>query len=230
MPKVPLLNGVLLIFLAQFLVSCATVTVTGNKSRMVDSEGNLIEASAHSVEMQKATQGMVLLDAMWGRVWKCGGYENAQLVNFAFDKMPLTKRTNEDKPDIEIGSANTLLVDNIFDPLAIQVPAGEYVLSGFKIKVAKSTSDVGYITVPRSALRNDPSTFSVNPGEVVYIGHFSLDCAYSPIIWRYYIEQMNLGSARSFTNKYPFINLDSVVYRLFKTKSYGGPIIIEQKK
>lgn len=230
MPKVPLLNSVTLIFIAQLLVSCTTVIETGNKSQMVDSEGNSIEASAHSVEIQKATQGVVMLDAMWGRVWKCGGYENAQLVSFTFDKMPVTKRTNEEKSDIEISSANTLRVDNIFDPLAIQVPAGEYVLSGYKIKVAKSVSEVGYITVPRSALRNDPNTFSVNPGEVVYIGHFSLDCTYSPVIWRYYMEQKNVSSAHSFTNKYPFINLNSVVYRLFKTKSFGNPIIIEQRK
>lgn len=222
--------------LCLLLASCASTSnmdssITSKRADVFDKNGTSIEASTESFEKKQSSLGTVLLQVMWGRVWKCGGYENAQIVSFSFDKMPRAQKTDDAESDVEIKSNGSLFTDMIYNPLAFQVPPGEYSLSGFKIKVAKSVSDVGYISIPRSALINDRlNTFNVNAGEQTYIGHFSLDCANSPIIWRYYIEDENdLKSSKSFTKKYPFLDLNSAVYRLFKTTNFGGPIITQKK-
>ena len=106
-------------------------------------------------------------------------------------------------------------------------------LSGFKIKVAKSVSDVGYFTATRSLLLKDgpegAGTFKVAAGETAYIGHFSLDCAVSPILWRYYLFPDDLKASTTYKKKYPYLDMSSVSYRPLSTKNFGGPIIAEKK-
>ncbi len=233
--KSTLMKVSFLTLFALLLASCASISnmdssIVSKRAKVVDKDGVSIEASTESFEKQKTSHGTVLLQVMWGRVWKCGEYENAQIVSFSFDKLPRSQKLDDDKSDVEIKSTGELFTDKIYNPLAFQVPSGEYSLSGFKIRVAKSVSDVGYISVPRSALIKELNTFSVNSGEQVYIGHFSLDCAHSPIIWRYYLEnESDLQSSKSFTKKYPFLDLNSAVYRLFKTNNFGGPIFVQKK-
>jgi hypothetical protein len=123
--------------------------------------------------------------------------------------------------------------DKVHDPIALQVAPGEYLLSGFTIKVAKSVSEVGYIAASRSALmKGSPQgagVFKVAAGETVYIGHFALDCIASPILWRYYLFEDDLKATRAYKNKYPYLDTSNVAYRPLKTEKFGGPVIVEKK-
>ncbi|MEX2961178.1 hypothetical protein [Microbulbifer sp. TYP-18] len=66
-------------------------------------------------------------------------------------------------------------------------------------------------------------TFTVNAGESVYIGHFALDCAYGPTLWRFYLEDKE--SFESYVSEYeaayPYLDLDNAEHRLFTTKEFG---------
>ena len=202
------------------LTSCASIQIQ-------DSMGASPEATAELYAKNQNSMGTVLLDAKWARQWKCGPYENAQLVSFGFDQMPLTSRPDEAKPDVVVGTSSLLTVEPKFVSFALLVPPGEYALSNFKIKVASSVSEVGYWVAKRSNLiRNGQpyaGSFKVAAGETVYIGNFGLDCFQNPSLWRYYSEsqdgfQQQLGDYKA---KYPFLDLSRAKYRLFETNVIG---------
>ena len=202
------------------LTSCASVQVQENI-------GASSEVTPESYAKNQSSMGTVLLDARWARQWKCGKYDNAQLVSFAFDQMPFTVRPDDAKQDLVIGTTSLLAVEQKFVSYALLVPPGEYALSNFKIKVASSVRDVGYWAAKRSDLiRNGKpyaGSFKVAAGETVYIGNFALDCFENPSLWRYYSEdqegfQKQLGDYKA---KYPFLDLSSVKYRLFETGVIG---------
>jgi len=59
--------------------------------------------------------------------------------------------------------------------------------------------------------------------EVVYLGHFYLDCYQQPILWRFYPEGREgfneyLASLKKI---YPALNVEKVAFRLFQTKEFG---------
>jgi hypothetical protein len=202
------------------VASCASVRVQENI-------GASTEATAESYAKNQSLMGTVLLDARWARHWNCGKYENAQLVSFAFDQMPLANRPDDEKQDLVVGTTSMLAVEPKFVSYALLVTPGEYALSSFKIKVASSVHDVGYWVAKRSDLiRNGKphaGSFKVAAGETVYIGNFALDCFQNPSLWRYYSEskedfQKQLGDYKA---KYPFIDLSGVKYRLFETDVIG---------
>ncbi len=175
--------------------------------------------------MQHAPKkGVVLLAANWSREWNCGGFENAELRSVGFDLLP--KRYADDKrsPDFVVnGSAGRPGFMNY----AFLLEPGTYAISYTKVKIARSVSDVGYYTAVRSDLfeSGNPKggTFELSAGEVVYIGHFGLDCTLQPMMWRYYAENKDSFQefVESYKPHYPFLKLDSVRYRLFKTKEFG---------
>lgn len=207
------------------LASCAT--------SIKDISGNTSEATADAFAQNRSTKGIVLLDANWGRRWNCGGFENAELRGIAFDRVPLLKKSNEAPADVIISQPPNLLSRPDFDSYALLVEPGEYVLSGFSIKVARSSSDVGYWIANRSDLIKNgeilSGTFRVSPGETVYIGNFFLDCYTQPQIWRYYTEGTENFKAHveQYKKKYPFIDAEHVVYRLFETTSLGRPYTLK---
>lgn len=93
--------------------------------------------------------------------------------------------------------------------------------------MAASVSDVRLAKVGRAQLlkdgRPEGGSFNVDPGEIVYIGHFYLDCYYEPTLWRYYLEghdSYNVYLAET-KGKYPYLDLSKAQYRLFKTKFFG---------
>ena len=174
---------ILAVFIFSLLACSATQPVKFNDSSLVTKESYL---------NAKETNGIVLLDVNWGRWWNCGGYENAQLVSLAFDKLPLNSTGNEAEPSLMLHSPSRIRVDPVFINYAYSLEPGEYALSAFSIKAAKSVSDVGYLTANRDQLYSDGKpiggTFTVNPGEAVFIGNFYLDCAYGPTLWRYHSD------------------------------------------
>lgn len=177
-----------------------------------------------------ADLGVIIIQMNWGRTWKCGPYENAQLQALAFTRSPI------DSPEsalIELETPSKLFVDNKFLPYAYVVQPGEYVLTAFDVKIARSNTDVAHIKGSKENLVKDGKpvggSFSVNPGEIVYVGHFGLDCGAEPFLWRYYIEGREEFEKyiNGFRQKYPFVKNVPVQFRLFSTQTLGNPFSLQ---
>lgn len=202
------------------LASCGSIQIQ-------DEIGTSAEAKADAYALNKDKLGVVLLDARWARQWKCGDYENAQLVSFSFDQFPLSAKADDAPADLTIGTTSLLSVSPKFESYALLVSPGEYALSSFKIKAAESVSRVGYFTASRSHLIKDGNPeggkFSVAAGETVYIGNFALDCYKGPTLWRYYAQGQEgfKQQLSDYKSKYPFLDLTNVKFRLFETQTIG---------
>ncbi len=207
-------------FLIAVLAGLFMLPVQGESAAPID----LSEAS------YKADAGVILIQVNWGRSWRCGRYENAQIHAMRFTRSPFDSAASE---SLELETPSRLAVDNKFLPYAYVVPPGEYALSGFDVKVARSESDVGHIAASKEKLLKDGKavggTFSVGGGEVVYIGHFGIDCGAEPFLWRYYIESRNDFERYvvGFRKKFPFLKAVPVRYRLFSTEVLGRPFELQ---
>lgn len=183
-----------------------------------------------SADTYKADLGVLVIQVNWGRTWKCGQFENAQLQALTFTKSPL------DAPEsvsLALETPSKLFVDNKFLPYAFVIQPGEYVLTAFDVKVARSVTDVAHINGSKDNLIKDGKpvggTFTVNPGEIVYVGHFGLDCGAEPFLWRSYIDgrgdfEKYIGG---FREKFPFVRQVPAQYRLFSTQLFGNPFALK---
>jgi hypothetical protein len=178
----------------------------------------------------KPDLGVLVIQVNWGRTWKCGRYENAQLEALTFSKTPA------DSPapvSIALETPSKLFVDNKFLPYAFVIQPGEYLLSAFDVKVARSVKDVGHFKGAEDSLivggKPVGGTFTVGPGEIVYVGHFGLDCGQEPFLWRYYLESREEFEkyVQGFREKFPFVNQLPVQYRLFSTQPFGHPFSLK---
>jgi hypothetical protein len=174
----------------------------------------------------KPDLGVILMHVNWGRTWKCGPFENAQLLALSFTRLP----TEGSEPtSLELETPSRLLVDNKFLQYAYVVQPGEYAISAFDVKAARSVKDIVHIKAEREDLIKDgkPSggSFTVGPGEIVYTGHFGLDCGAEPFLWRYYIESREEFEryVGSFRQKFAFLRSTPVEFRLFSTQMLGRP-------
>lgn len=184
-----------------------------------------------SADTYKSDLGVLIIQVNWGRTWKCGQFENAQLQALTFTKSP-TEASESVSLDLETPSK--LFVDNKYLPYAFVVQPGEYVLTAFDVKVARSVSDVAHIKGSKDNLIKDGKpaggTFTVTPGEIVYVGHFGLDCGAEPFLWRSYIDgqedfEKYIGG---FRQKFPFVKQIPVQYRLFSTQLFGYPFVLKE--
>jgi hypothetical protein len=184
-----------------------------------------------SADTYKDDLGVLIIQVNWGRTWKCGQFENAQLQALTFTKSPV------DAPEpvsLDVETPSKLFVDNNFLPYAFVIPPGEYVLTAFDVKVARSVSDVAHITGSKDNLIKDGKplggTFTVNPGEIVYVGHFGLDCGAEPFLWRNYIEGREDFEryVNGFRKKFSFVTHVPVQYRLFSTQLLGNPYRLKE--
>lgn len=177
-------------------------------------------------EEYKNEKAVILYGVNWGRKWGCAGFDNAQLQGLTFSRI--------DSASDDIGGENIVLntpaklfAKNVSESYAIIVEPGEYALTGFDIKVARSQSDVSHIKAENMDLFENgklaAGSFKVNAGEIVYIGDFGLDCVGDePIPWRYYIQKEDFEShVAGFKEKYKFIGDKQVIYRLFRTNEFG---------
>jgi hypothetical protein len=178
-------------------------------------------------EAANGSKGVVLLAVRWDRAWNCAGYENAQLQIIGFDKLPSSK-ADQDPPDILLDDAPKLMTKPEFENYALLVEPGEYGLSGFRIKAARSVSRIEQFGAKRSELikggTSEGGSFVVAADEIVYIGNFYLDCYEIPTIWRYYTETHD-GFGRhmaEFKSEFPFLDTSKAVYRLFETTRAGN--------
>jgi hypothetical protein len=179
----------------------------------------------------KADLGVIIVQINWGRVWKCGQFENTQLQALTFVKSPIDD--NVEPESLELETPSKLFSDNKFLPYAFVIKPGEYVLTSFDVKIARSVTNVAHIKGEKENLIKDGKpiggTFTVNPGEIVYIGHFGLDCGAEPFLWRYYIDGRDEFEKyiSGFRQKYPFVKQIPVQYRLFSTQLLGNPFALQ---
>jgi len=191
--------------------------------------------SAEPVSLDEETYnknvGVIILQVNWGRTWPCGQFENAQLQALTFSKAPINK---QEGISLELVTPSRLFVRNEFLPYAYVVQPGEYILTEFDVKVARSVKNVMHIKGTKENLIKEGKpvggTFNINAGEVIYIGHFGLDCGAEPFLWRRYID----GRAEfesyieGFREKYPFMEEVPVEFRLFSTKTLGLPYYLDE--
>lgn len=178
----------------------------------------------------KTDLGVIIIQINWGRSWKCGQFENAQLQALTFTKLPID---SQESVSLELETPSKLFVDNKYLPYAFVVQPDEYVLAAFDVKIARSITDVAHIKGTKDSLIKEGKpvggSFTVNPGEIVYVGHFGLDCGAEPFLWRYYIdgrEEFERYIA-GFREKYPFVKQVPVQYRLFSTQLLGNPFSLQ---
>ncbi|WP_050461955.1 hypothetical protein [Herbaspirillum autotrophicum] len=178
---------------------------------------------------QGATKAVVIMSANWSRKWGCGAYENAQLQYLAFDNLGLPKTAANAAPDLLVKDDTFLPAKNRFANYVYLIEPGEYSLTGFSIKLGKSVSNVGYFVGNKDNLVQDGKSkagkFTVAAGDIVYVGHFWLDCATAPMPWRYYPEtredfDIYLDSIKQ---QYPEIDPAKVQFRLYETSVMGLP-------
>jgi hypothetical protein len=199
------------------IASCATIS-----SSQVASE-----PTAEAYTKTGSAKGVVILAINWGRAWGCGTYENAEILSFGFDHLPLKKLASDSPSEVLIDGPPRLMKKPVFIDYALLLDPGEYALTSFDIKVAHSVREVGGFRAKRSDLveNGEPKggSFTVSAGEIIYIGNFFLDCHQQPMIWRYYTEgRERFKSHMSRVNqKYTFIDPDKVKYRLFRTTTLG---------
>jgi hypothetical protein len=202
-----------------FLLLITSQIITGNAYSDELNEDTYVE--------QKNKNGIVLVAANWGRQWDCGKFENAQLEQLKFEHNDATINPDLENSQINLESPSRLFVDNKFVDYGFIVTPGEYYLTEFSIKVAKSSSDVGYHTADKNLLvkngKAEGGTFKVNAGETIYIGHFFLDCYYEPIPWRFYPEGNNefREYKTHIKEQFHYIDETAIEFRLFKTKLFG---------
>jgi hypothetical protein len=178
-----------------------------------------------TADTYKADLGVIIIQVNWGRVWKCGQYENAQLQALTFTKSPVD---TPNQLSLELRTPSELLSENKYLPYAYVIQPGEYTLTAFDVKVARSVTDVTHINGSKNS-KPAWGTFMVSPGEIVYVGHFGLDCGAEPFLWRSYIQSRGdferyIGG---FREKYPFVKEIPANFRLFSTQQLGNPFALK---
>jgi hypothetical protein len=220
-PRLTRKAGLLFTLIAGLLslgaVSCTTIS----------SSPVVSEATPESYAQSGSTNGVVILAVNWSRHWGCGEFENAEIMSIGFDRLPVKDAANEERPEVFLDGPPRLLKQPGFFDYALLLKPGEYALTSFDIKVARSITDVGFFKADRLQLLKDGKpiggSFDVKAGEVVYIGNFYLDCNGQPMLWRYYTEGRANFKAHmnDVKQKYPCIDPDKVNFRLFRTATLG---------
>ena len=174
--------------------------------------------------------GVIILEVNWGRQWNCDVYENAQIQKLEFSSFPANEN---EQHRVRLKTPSKLTSKDAYVPIAMLVEPGTYALTGFDIKVARSATDVGHFIGTAAELIQDGEpvggTFAIKAGEIVYLGHFSLDCDEGIMPWRYYLSDRNDFEryVARFREWYPFTADAPVEYRLFSTSTMGVPNTLE---
>jgi hypothetical protein len=209
----------------KFLLSTFAVFVSSLAS--FESLAQSTPLTSENYIQEGTKKGVVLLSVRWDRKWKCAGFENAQLRLLGFDHLPSKRPMNDEGADLLLDDAPLLMTKPKFDDYAFLVEPGQYGLSKLHIKVARSSSDVGIAKVGRDRFfKNevpDGGAFTVGAGEIVYIGHFYIDCYKEPSLWRYYLEDredFNSYLAEK-KKKVPELDITKAKFQLFKSSYFG---------
>jgi hypothetical protein len=188
----------------------------------------LLELTEHAYVEGHNDKGVVLLHINWARKWGCRGSENAQIEELDFTKM-LTDEAGGLKPtDLTLTFKNGLLTNNGFQGYALLLDPGSYAISGVEMRKAGSMSNGRYKIGAEQLIKDGKAvggSFDVAAAEIVYIGHFAVDCGPEATVWRFYIDgraswEQYLSDVHK---KFPYIKDAPVTYRLFATETLGKP-------
>jgi len=176
-----------------------------------------VDLNEESFSASSGEHGVIVFEVNWGRRWSCAGADNAQLQQLTF-----TYTADGRASTVDLRTPSRLQVDNRFIPYALLIEPGEYGLTGFDVKIAWSMTDIVH-AVWNAEKAGYAGTFTIAPGEFVYIGHFGLDCSSEPIPWRYYIEGADEFERyiEGFRERFPFVGNVPVQFRLFETTLFG---------
>lgn len=197
--------------------------VLGVLSSAAYSQDPALKLTEATFDAHRQDRGVVLLHVNWGREWNCHGHDSAQLQRLTFQRLPAGAGAREITLDIP----SKLRAKDAFQRYALLVPPGEYALSGFRFKVATAVSSFTIYEPDASKLidngRPKAGSFRVGAGEIVYVGHFGVDCNGEPSPWRFYIEgeQQFRQYTENFHREFPFTSSVPVTYRLFDTEVFG---------
>jgi hypothetical protein len=189
--------------------------------------------SLSAYEAAAGKKGVVLVSANWSRRWKCAAFENAQLQSLGFDRVGVPKLNASDNPDVILEDSSWLSAPTSFVNFALLVEPGEYLFSSYKLKAAKSISQVGFFSRDRASLvvdgKSKAGSFTVAAGEVIYIGHLALDCAQAPMPWRYYPEERQDFEKylQKVQTEFPGLPTREAKFRLFETSIMGNPFTLK---
>lgn len=81
------------------------------------------------------------------RHWKCGSFENAELISIGFDYLALANPVSDAPATIFIDGPPKLMKRPLFENYVQLLDPGEYALSSPDVKVARSSSNVGRIAL-----------------------------------------------------------------------------------
>lgn len=129
---------------------------------------------------------------------------------------------------IDLQTPSRLHADDDFSAYGFIVKPGDYALTEFEVKVARSRTDVGHLRARKEDLLPDGAYYGgrlrVTANEVVYAGHFSLDCFQQPMPWRYYVEgETDFESyVVQRRKKFKFLKDATIVSRPFETTNFGA--------
>jgi|CXWL01.1.fsa_nt_gi hypothetical protein len=174
----------------------------------------------------KGTKGLVLLSVNWNSRASCGGFEDARLASFSFD-LGADARGDDAAGDLVVDGARAGTVDYVHS-----AAPGRYALSGFDIRVSKAERDSGGFKARRSRLiaNGIPAggSFEVRAGEMVYVGHFSVECRKQPTLWRTFPDgpaefQEYLGRIKS---RFPALETGKVQFRPMMTAQFGPHYVV----
>ena len=212
------------------LLTTLVVLVSGCISSGTSRPKQEVTAESYGTDQ---TKGLVVVSAMWGRTWKCAQFENGQLRSFGFDRLPSQITADDATADVVL-EGSLYYGERPATNYVLALDPGEYGLATFAIKVASSATDVKIASVGRARLfeggKPIGGTFNVKAGELVYIGHFGLDCYKEPTIWRYYPEgREGFDNYKQVIKKqYPYLDVENMQFRLFKTSILGRDYVLPQ--
>lgn len=198
--------------------------VLGVLSSTAYSQDSALTLTEETFNAHRQDRGVVVLHVNWGRQWNCHGHDNAQLQRLTFQRLPAGDASPE---EITLDIPSKIRTKDAFHRYALMVPPGEYALSGFRFKVASAVSSYTIHEPDASKLiangRPKAGSFRVGAGEIVYIGHFGVDCNGEPSPWRFYIEgeEQFRQYAENFHREFPFTRSVPMTYRLFDTNVFG---------
>ena len=212
---------------ATFVIATTLVTAS-----LAFGQDAAIPFDAASYARLRDAKGVVLVSANWSARRNCGTHATAQLLRLGFDLAGAPKASVDAPADLTMEDGAFVPGGSAFVDYAFIVAPGEYVMSGFTIRVAQSANELGFVVGRRATLIDQGAStggrFRVGRGEVVYIGHFGIDCVDEPIPWRFYRENrasfdLNLATLR---RKYDGLPTEKAVFRLFETTAMGQPFAL----
>lgn len=188
---------------------------------------SLVTLDEKTFEKYADEKAIIVLHINWGRMWGCAKVDNAQLVEMNF--LRIERENSEKREALVFESPSKAFPKDGFKPYELIVDPGVYALSGFRVRVAKSKSDIGYLQVDEGHLIKNGKAiggnFTANKGEILYLGHIGLDCSLEPIPWRYYVEGKDQfeGYATELLEYFPYLKGRKLLFRLLETTKFGQP-------